>query len=135
MKFTYITLVLVLIVGSYWLLTDKEVDTTSNLSEESMTGNNDEGITKKIFDVDSFAFGYSETEIRVKKGDAVTINLTNSGGFHDWVVDEFAAATEQIAAGGNTSVTFVASETGTFEYYCSVGDHRTKGMVGKLIVE
>lgn len=34
-----------------------------------------------------------------------------------------------------TSVTFVADETGTFEYYCSVGNHRGQGMIGKLIVE
>jgi plastocyanin len=87
------------------------------------------------FTIDSFGFGYSQEEIRVNEGDTVTINLTNSGGYHDWVVDEFDAATEKINGGGETSVTFVADETGTFEYYCSVGNHREQGMVGTLIVE
>ena len=87
------------------------------------------------FTVDSFAFGYSMNEIRVKEGDTVTVNLTNSGGMHDWVVDEFNAATDVIPAGGATSVTFVADKAGTYEYYCSVGNHRERGMVGTLIVE
>ena len=87
------------------------------------------------FDVDSFNYGFSPEEIRVKEGDLVTINLTNSDGFHDWVVDEFGAATEKITAGDTTSVTFVASKKGTYEYYCSVGSHRAQGMVGTLIVE
>lgn len=91
--------------------------------------------TVKSFTIDSFGFGYSESEIRVKKGDTVTINLTNSDGFHDWVVDEFDAATPKIRAGETSSVTFVADKVGTFEYYCSVGSHRAQGMVGNLIVE
>tara|TARA_B100000508_G_scaffold49652_1_gene38601 strand:+ start:3955 stop:4443 length:489 start_codon:yes stop_codon:yes gene_type:complete len=89
----------------------------------------------KEFTIDSFNFGYSLEEITVNEGDTVTINLTNSDGFHDWVVDEFGAATEKIQAGGVTSVTFVAGEAGTYEYYCSVGSHRANGMVGKLIVK
>lgn len=89
----------------------------------------------RAFTLDSFSFGYSETELRVNEGDTVTINLTNSGGFHDWVVDEFNAATDKISAGDATSVTFVADKVGTFEFYCSVGSHRAQGMVGSLIVE
>jgi len=80
-------------------------------------------------------FKFDTTEIRVKEGDTVTVNFEASEGFHDWVVDEFDAATEQVRPGTPTSVTFVASKKGEFEYYCSVGDHRAKGMVGKLIVE
>jgi plastocyanin len=91
--------------------------------------------TDRVFTLDTFNYGYSEEEIRVQQGDTVTINLTNSGGFHDWVIDEFGTATEKINAGDTTSVTFVADEIGTFEYYCSVGNHRQLGMVGNLVVE
>lgn len=88
----------------------------------------------KEFTVDGFNYGYDVTEIRVQEGDTVTINLTVSDGFHDWVVDEFSAATEKIRE-GMTSVTFVADTAGTYEFYCSVGSHRAQGMVGTLIVE
>ena len=79
--------------------------------------------------------GERAPELRVKKGDKVRIEFTNVEGFHDFVVDEFNAATEQINTGGSTFVEFVADKTGTFEYYCSVGQHRANGMVGTLIVE
>lgn len=93
------------------------------------------GAPVKEFTIDAFNFGYSMDEIRVNQGDRVTITLTNSDGFHDWVVDEFNAATERISTGDTATVTFVADEAGSFEYYCSVGSHRAQGMVGTLIVE
>jgi plastocyanin len=89
----------------------------------------------QTFEVSGVNFAFSTEEIRVKKGDKVKIVFTSESGFHDWVVDEFNAATEQIKAGNTTSVEFVADKTGNFEYYCSVGQHRAQGMVGRLIVE
>lgn len=102
---------------------------------EADKGMLEEAVSVKEFTVDAFNFGYSVNEIRVSEGDTVTITLTNSDGFHDWVVDEFDAATDKIPAGETTSVTFVADKAGTFEYYCSVGSHRAQGMVGTLVVE
>lgn len=89
----------------------------------------------QVVELAGFNYGYSVEEIRVKQGDLVKIVLTSTDGFHDWVVDEFAAATQKVNTGGVTEVEFVASEAGTFEYYCSVGQHRALGMVGQLIVE
>ena len=51
------------------------------------------------------------------------------------MVDEFGAATEKIREGGFSTITFVADEAGLYEYYCSVGQHRAAGMIGKLMVE
>jgi len=85
--------------------------------------------------LNGFNFGYSQDEIRVQEGDTVKIVLTSTDGFHDWVVDEFGAATARVNTGETTSVEFVADQKGTFEFYCSVGQHRAMGMKGKLIVE
>jgi len=79
--------------------------------------------------------GKEAPELRVKEGTQVVIKFTSTEGLHDWIVDEFEAATEQVKTGGSTSVTFVASKKGTFEYYCSVGQHRANGMKGNLVVE
>lgn len=79
--------------------------------------------------------GQENPELRVKQGDIVRIEFKSASGFHDWVVDEFGARTEQVNTGGASSVEFVASQKGTFEYYCSVGQHRQNGMKGNLIVE
>lgn len=79
--------------------------------------------------------GQEAPELRVKKGTRVKIQFTSTEGFHDWVVDEFDAATERVQADNSTTVEFVADRIGTFEYYCSVGSHRANGMRGFLVVE
>jgi plastocyanin len=89
----------------------------------------------KVFNVKGVNYGFDVKEIRVKKGDTVTIEFESTDGFHDWTVDAFGAATDKVQPGTPASVTFVADEAGTFEYYCSVGQHRAHGMVGKLVVE
>lgn len=88
----------------------------------------------KTFNLEAGMFYYSLKEITVNKGDKVKIVLNNVEGLHDWVIDEFSARTPQIKAGETATIEFTADKTGTFEYYCSVGNHRQQGMVGKLIV-
>ena len=90
---------------------------------------------EKSFNVTNSGFTFTTKEIRVKKGDTVTVNFESAGVLHDWTVDEFNAHTQQVQPGTKTSTTFTADKIGTFEYYCSVGQHRSMGMVGKLIVE
>lgn len=114
-----------------------ETDVTEMVVEPTSTVEGtfvDEGRVKE-FAVTGSPFKFSLSEIRVKKGDTVKIVFTNTEGFHDWVIDEFNAKTTQIAAGKTETVTFVADQAGTFEYYCSVGQHRANGMKGNLIVE
>lgn len=105
--------------------------------DESLRGEDKGGDGPSVTTVtlDSFNYGYSQDEIRVEEGDTVTLTLTNSDGLHDWMLDEFDVATEQINEGETTTVTFVADAAGEYEYYCSVGNHREQGMVGTLIVE
>ena len=80
--------------------------------------------------------GQDNPDIVVSEGDTVRIEFSSTDGFHDWVVDEFDAATEKVRPdAGITTVEFVADQAGEFEYYCSVGSHRQQGMKGKLIVQ
>jgi plastocyanin len=92
-------------------------------------------VADKTFDVKGLNYAYDVKEIKVKLNDKVQINFTNTEGFHDFKIDEFGVATKQIKASASESVQFVANKAGTFEYYCSVGQHRANGMWGKLIVE
>ena len=80
--------------------------------------------------------GEVNPDIVVSEGDLVRIEFSNVDGMpHDWVLDEFNAATDIINDGESDVIEFVASESGEFEYYCSVGQHRQQGMFGKFIVE
>jgi len=89
----------------------------------------------QTFTVTGDNFAYDLKEIKVKKGDKVRIVFKNAEGFHDFKLDEFGLATAKLAAGGEETLEFTADKTGTFEYYCSVGKHRSMGMKGNLIVE
>lgn len=89
----------------------------------------------KEFSVTGSNFKFDPAEIRVKVGDTVKITFTATGMMHDFVIDELNAKTKILQPGQTETIEFVASEAGTFEYYCSVGQHRQNGMVGNLIVE
>lgn len=89
----------------------------------------------KSFTVTGTNFAFAPKEMRVKKGDTVRVTFNNASGVHDWKLDAFNVATKVLQAGKSETVEFVASKTGTFEYYCSVGEHRAMGMRGNLIVE
>ena len=113
---------------------EMEVTTTATEDEETVTTQPKEGDVK-VFTVTGANFAFNMSEIIVQAGDTVTINFESTDGFHNWVIDEFDAGTEQVRPGTPTSVTFVADKAGTYQYYCSVGNHRTQGMVGNLIVQ
>lgn len=89
----------------------------------------------KTFVVEAKDFSFAPTTIKVKTGDTVVITFKNTQGTHDFKIDEFDVVTNQIGEGDEEEMEFVANKKGTFEYYCSVGNHRKTGMVGKLIVE
>ncbi|MBI2572343.1 cupredoxin domain-containing protein [Candidatus Woesearchaeota archaeon] len=118
-------------------------DSMENMEEESQpvpttSSAPTPGATTFLITGENFKFvmdGKDAPELRVKEGDTVRIEFSSTDGFHDWVVDEFDAHTQKVRPGTPTSVEFVASKKGTFEYYCSVGSHRQQGMKGKLIVE
>src|SRR3989344_9570471 len=78
--------------------------------------------------------GVESPNIVVNEGDKVRIELKSGQGFHDWVVDEFNVATPRVKDEESTFVEFIADKKGTFEYYCSVGEHRQMGMKGSLII-
>ncbi len=146
-KIVIVALVLIIIGGVIYLLLTRQspvpVETPLQTEIENATENPVQETSELtelevedavIIDMSGKDFEFSQDRIQVKKGDTVTINFTSEGGFHDWVVDEFDAATEQVNTGEMTSVTFVADTVGEFEYYCSVMQHREMGMVGTLVV-
>jgi plastocyanin len=88
----------------------------------------------KKYTVTGANFSFDPKEISVKKGDTVQITFKNAEGFHDFMIDEFGVKTNKVQAGSQEVVKFVASKTGEFQYYCSVGQHRANGMWGTLKV-
>lgn len=88
----------------------------------------------KTFEVDASNFKFAPNKISVNEGDTVKITFKNTGGMHNFNIDEFNAKSKTIQTGQTDELMFVASKKGSFEFYCSVGNHRAMGMVGTLTV-
>lgn len=83
-------------------------------------------------------FNYSQTEMRAKAGTTLVVDLSVSEGTHDFVIDELEINSEVLSAGDTKQLLIQIPEDAsgkTFEYYCSVMNHREMGMLGKLIIE
>jgi cytochrome c oxidase subunit 2 len=133
-----------IIAGAAWYFTGRDENpqsqaqtgttTTQGGGTSTSTGTSTTSSIRS-FDVTGENYEFSDKEIRVKRGETVRINFTSQDGFHDLVVEGYDERTPQLSTGQSATIEFVADQTGTFTYYCSVGNHRAMGMEGKLIVE
>jgi len=118
---------------------DQTVDSTtpemtgSESGEQTAAGTSEEAV--QTIEVEAGSFYYKPNEIRVKKGDKVRIVMNSVSMMHDFNIDELGVKLPIVQNGDTGTVEFVADQTGTFEYYCSVGQHRAQGQVGTFIVE
>ncbi|MCA9390461.1 cupredoxin domain-containing protein [candidate division WWE3 bacterium] len=88
----------------------------------------------KEFTIEAGSFYYTPNMIEVQKGDTVRIIIESVDMMHDFTLDAFGVQTPVTPAGSSNTVEFVADTIGSFEFYCSVGQHRQLGQVGTLIV-
>jgi plastocyanin len=115
--------------------TSSDINNIETGSPSNVTPEITAGISKKkSFTIEGSNYKFIPSEIKVKKGDTVEIVFKNTGGMHDWVIDEFNVRTNKINSGETETITFLADKAGKYEYYCSVGQHRAMGMKGSLIV-
>lgn len=89
----------------------------------------------KEFTVDGSSFEFDPKIITVKKGEIIKIIFKDNDGRHNLVIDGYNVSTEIIGKGKEDTIQFVADKAGSFEYYCSVSNHKELGMTGTLVVE
>jgi plastocyanin len=89
----------------------------------------------RVIQLEAGSFYYKPNQIRVKVGEKVKIVMTSKDMLHDFNIDELGVSLPKTRSGQTNSIEFTATKAGSFEYYCSVSDHRAKGQVGTLIVE
>jgi plastocyanin len=152
-KLVLFIVVLVLIIGGFLIFKNKtmapsDIETEgietevgssmpaqdSNVEETQVMEENMSSSSVKEFSITGVPFSFTPSTMTVNKGDTVKITFKNGNGVHDFKLDEFNASTRILNSGEEQTITFVASKTGSFEYYCSVGNHRAMGMVGTLTV-
>lgn len=158
MLYVALVVVAVLIVGGFLFLsgrgsnmatpatnttTDEMTDTNSvgesvvNTDDSMMEDEGEmmEGDIREVT-VDGSEYSYSPSSLTVTEGENIRLTFNNVGNLpHNFVIDELGVATQTVPGGGSDTVEFTASQSGTFDFYCSVGNHRSLGMEGELDVQ
>jgi len=89
---------------------------------------------ERTFQIDARQYAYSPSELKVNKGDTVTIKLVSTDVVHGLYVDGYDISVEA-DPGQSADLTFIADKSGSFRFRCNV----TCGamhpfMIGKLTV-
>lgn len=106
----------------------------TNLQENTST-NDDELITIQII---ANEFKFEPNIFKVKENQQVKIIITNQGLIpHNFKIekDTVVYQTSLIAPGEQAVLEFKAPSKGEYDFYCTLDDHKLKGMFGKMIVE
>ena len=85
-------------------------------------------------------FAFDPNQIRATPGQKLKVTLVNRGSAPHNIEFELPSGEvefeKNVPAGESRSLTFTAPQkAGEYVMYCPVGNHRERGMVGKLIVE
>lgn len=116
--------------------TDGNVNTDTDVNTDTNTGTDTDVASVVEIDVSGKSFAFSQDTITVQEGQTVRLTFTSTGGSHDFVIDEIAGAQTNVLQTGETqTIEFVADTAGSYDFYCSVGSHRSLGMEGTLIVQ
>jgi len=116
--------------------TDRGV-VVESLSPTGVPSSEEEGMGEaREIEVEGSEFSFSPSSITFAQGEKVRLTFKNTGkNPHNFVIDELGVSTKTIPGGGSDTVEFTAGKSGTFTFYCAVGNHRQQGMEGELNVQ
>jgi uncharacterized cupredoxin-like copper-binding protein len=81
------------------------------------------------------AMRFSQTELRVKAGETMTLQLENQDMYaHSFDIDELNLHVK-MPANNQVTTQLTAEKPGAYAIYCAVPGHKEAGMVAMLIVE
>lgn len=124
-------LLIVIGVGGVWYYTNAM---PANNVSPVVSGQESTQQVKEI-KVEAGSFYYKPNTMTVKKGEKVRIVMNAVSMMHDFNIAELNVKMPIVKNGDTGTVEFTPDKVGTFEYYCSVGQHRANGQVGKITVE
>ena len=110
-----------------------EVSAPSSDNDNAIENDNGEQNVVEI-DVVAKKWEFTPSTIIVKKGDLVRLSIESIDVEHGFAIPEFGVS-QSLSPDKTEIVEFTADKVGTFEYYCSVGQHRANGQVGSITVK
>lgn len=93
-------------------------------------------VTSKEIEIIANEYSFTPSFLDLEKGEKVSITFKNLGSSpHSLFIDGYNISTKNILPGNSANLSFIADKTGTFDFYCSVGNHKDLGMTGILEVK
>jgi plastocyanin len=108
-----------------------EVSTSQSQKSSGGTASSEQSTTVKL---DASDFAYSVKKITASADSELVLEVTNVQGVHDFVIDELGVSSGRLPVGKTVRLQIPTDKPGSYQYYCSVGNHRELGMVGTLVI-
>ncbi|PIY69347.1 hypothetical protein COY90_01080 [Candidatus Roizmanbacteria bacterium CG_4_10_14_0_8_um_filter_39_9] len=103
--------------------------------QSSSSGATTKDAEVKVVNLEAGSFYYKPNVIEITKGQKIKIVMNSVSMIHDFNIDELGVKIPIVKDGDTGTIEFTADKVGSFEYYCSVGQHRANGQVGTLTVK
>jgi len=135
-KLYYFVIILNIVLVIILFNTNKKILAKNNADPTNNINYNTEEKPVKKFNINIVNWGYEPSEINVKKGDHVILNIKNiSENDHTFTLDKFGFSTVLLQPSENKTIDFYPDQTGSFMFYCAVycGDGHNS-MNGEIIV-
>lgn len=140
-----VVVILLILLGWYFIQSQKGVglypattpktDVVQPTENPTATSEAQPEAIKEIM-VEGSEFKFSPASLTLKVGEKVRIIFQNKGSLpHNLTIDQLGVATKTIGSGAKDTIEFTATKDGTFTMYCSVGNHRARGMEGPVSVQ
>lgn len=113
----------------------QETQSNTDTPESQQNIETDDTSQEIDFSLEMKNFSFTPNAMEVKAGETIRVKLTNTSGTHDFVIDELNVQSSLLGSGEEEIIEITApsdSIRSTYEFYCSVGNHRELGMVGEL---
>lgn len=126
-------LLLLAVLGGYYFFSQKGSVYQSPISTPSQQATVSGEIREIVVEGNEFSF--TPESITLNKGESVRLTFKNTGKLpHNFTIDELGISSKTVSPDGEDTIDFTVDKSGTFTFYCSVGNHRAQGMEGKLEV-
>lgn len=89
----------------------------------------------RIVAVTAASFRFTPAEIRVKAGEAVTVELTATDVVHDFTIDDLGFRVAAVPGQPGRGSFRAPSAPATYTAYCTVTGHRPAGMTATVVVD
>ncbi len=83
-------------------------------------------------------YSFTPNIMQVNAGETIKVKIIGQDMLHDLIIDELDVKSVRLNAGEEAIVNITAPDDASgksYEFYCSVGDHRQRGMVGTLTIK